>query len=228
MLAFAAVLIPAGRLGDLVGRRPLFLIGVASFGTMSLLCGLSATPTELIVCRVIQGTSAAFLIASLTLLAFSVGAIITAPQAGTLALRHGRRVLMLGALLMALGTVGAALPAWISPAAINSWIIGPGLIVSGGGLGFLVVPLVNVVLAAVPSGQAGGASGVFSTAQQLGGAIGVAILGTVFFGHLGVGHFDAAFQAAVPIAIVSLLVCLLLCFLLPDAAVTEEAVAELG
>jgi hypothetical protein len=39
-----------------------------------------------------------------------------------------------------------------------------------------------VVLAAVPVEAAGGASGLFSTAQQLGGAVGVALFGTVFFG----------------------------------------------
>ena len=60
----------------------------------------------------------------------------------------------------------------------------PGLVVAGMGLSLLVIPLVNVVLAAVPAEAAGGASGLFSTAQQLGGAIGVAVAGTIFFGDL--------------------------------------------
>jgi MFS family permease len=61
MLAFAALLITAGRLGDQFGRRRLFLIGVAGFGATSLLSGLSQTPTELIICRLLQGASAAVL-----------------------------------------------------------------------------------------------------------------------------------------------------------------------
>src|SRR5690606_39794088 len=51
-------------------------------------------------------------------------------------------------------------------------------------LSLLVIPLVNVVLAAVPADVAGGAGGQFSTAQQLGGALGVAAVGTVFFSAL--------------------------------------------
>jgi hypothetical protein len=51
----------------------------------------------------------------------------------------------------------------------SPWPIVPGLVVAGAGLALLVVPLVNVVLAAIPVEVAGGASGLFSTAQQLGG-----------------------------------------------------------
>ena len=69
----------------------------------------------------------------------------------------------------------------------SPWPIVPGLVVAGAGLALLVIPLVNVVLAAVPAEVAGGASGLFSTAQQLGGALGVALLGSVFFGYLS-GH----------------------------------------
>src|SRR5208282_4325195 len=70
------------------------------------------------------------------------------------------------------------------------------LAVCGAGLALLVIPLVNVVLAAVPVQAAGGASGLFSTAQQLGGAIGVALLGTVFFGYLNGHSFEAAIVPA--------------------------------
>jgi hypothetical protein len=66
----------------------------------------------------------------------------------------------------------------------SPWPVVPGLVVSGAGLALLVIPLViplvNVVLAAVPVEVAGGASGLFGTAQQLGGALGVAVFGTVF------------------------------------------------
>ena len=45
---------------------------------------------------------------------------------------------------------------------------------------------------------AGGASGLFSTAQQLGGALGVALLGTIFFGYLGGHSFEAALVHTAP------------------------------
>jgi hypothetical protein len=80
--------------------------------------------------------------------------------------------------------VGVVFPALLRWSPISSWDTAPGLLVAGIGMGLLVVPLVNVVLAGVPARGAGGASGVFSTAQQLGGALSVAIIGAVFFGRL--------------------------------------------
>ena len=59
MLAFAAVLITAGSLGDLFGRKRLFLAGIAVFGLASLGAGLSGNATELITARVVQGAAAA-------------------------------------------------------------------------------------------------------------------------------------------------------------------------
>jgi hypothetical protein len=109
----------------------------------------------------------------------------------------------------------------------SPWPIVPGLVVAGVGLALLVVPLVNVVLAAVPVEVAGGASGLFSTAQQLGGALGVALLGTVFFGYLGSGHsFGAALVHTAPYAIGAFALCAVLSMLLPRTAVAEEALTE--
>jgi hypothetical protein len=52
-----------------------------------------------------------------------------------------------------------------------------------------------VVLAEVPTADAGSASGVLATAQQIGGALGVAIGGTLFYGVLGAGAYGAALAA---------------------------------
>src|SRR5206468_8565033 len=132
----------------------------------------------------------------LTLLGFRVGGIFSAPQATSLAERYGRRVLAVGTLMLVAGVVGIIAGAHALGRGPGPWPLVPGLVVAGAGLGLLVVPLVNVVLAAVPAADAGGASGVFSTAQQLGGAVGVAVLGTAFFNHAGglptLGAFEAA------------------------------------
>src|ERR1700744_113806 len=61
MLAFAAVLITAGSLGDRFGRKRLFLAGIAVFGLASLGAGVSQTAAELIAARVVQGVAAAVL-----------------------------------------------------------------------------------------------------------------------------------------------------------------------
>ncbi|GAA3149896.1 MFS transporter [Streptomyces echinatus] len=57
-LTFGLALVPAGRLGDMRGRRQAFLIGLALFTVASLACGLAASPTWLVVFRLIQGTAA--------------------------------------------------------------------------------------------------------------------------------------------------------------------------
>src|SRR5947209_10717806 len=53
-LAFAVVLITGGRLGDIYGRKRLFLIGMTGFTIASALCGFAASPGMLIGARVFQ------------------------------------------------------------------------------------------------------------------------------------------------------------------------------
>jgi predicted MFS family arabinose efflux permease len=167
--------------------------------------------------------------AGLTSIAFSAGSFVLAPVAVPLAQKYGRGVLALGAVIMAAGTVVATVGAHHIGVGGSSWPVVPGLVIMGMGLSLLVIPLVNVVLAAVPAHAAGGASGLFSTAQQLGGAIGVAIGGTVFFGYLGTGHtFVASFGRTAPYVVGAFLLCAVASLLLPRTAVADEFAAEAG
>jgi EmrB/QacA subfamily drug resistance transporter len=59
LIAFGGLLLLAGRLGDLVGRKRVFMVGLAVFTAASLLCGLSTSPQMLIVARFIQGIGGA-------------------------------------------------------------------------------------------------------------------------------------------------------------------------
>jgi len=63
-LVFAALLIPAGRLADRVGRRKMFLIGVVVFTTGSMLCGLAPTVWFLIGAEMLEAVGAAILVPS--------------------------------------------------------------------------------------------------------------------------------------------------------------------
>lgn len=60
-LAFGVLLVTGGRLGDLYGRRRLFILGMAGFTIASLLCGIAPTVEILIGARVAQGLAAALL-----------------------------------------------------------------------------------------------------------------------------------------------------------------------
>lgn len=61
-LAFAAGLITGGRLGDIHGRKRLFLIGIGGFTLASALCGFAANPEMLVASRILQGAMAALMV----------------------------------------------------------------------------------------------------------------------------------------------------------------------
>jgi MFS family permease len=59
LMAFGGLLLLSGRLGDLLGRKRMFLAGIAVFAFASLACGLAAGPGMLIAARFVQGAGAA-------------------------------------------------------------------------------------------------------------------------------------------------------------------------
>jgi EmrB/QacA subfamily drug resistance transporter len=61
VLAYAVLLITAGRLGDLYGPKQLFIVGLAIFTLASAACGFAQNPTQLIIFRIIQGIGGALL-----------------------------------------------------------------------------------------------------------------------------------------------------------------------
>jgi EmrB/QacA subfamily drug resistance transporter len=61
MLALGAFMVPAGRIGDIFGRRRALLAGIAVFGLSSVLCALAPSATLVIVFRALQGLGAAFI-----------------------------------------------------------------------------------------------------------------------------------------------------------------------
>jgi EmrB/QacA subfamily drug resistance transporter len=97
-IVFAAVLVPAGRWADRIGRRRVFVAGLVGFSVGSLLCGLAPGVAELIAARVVQAVGAGLMVpASLSLLLASVPASARSRAIGTWS--------ALGALGAALGPV---------------------------------------------------------------------------------------------------------------------------
>src|SRR6188768_968543 len=58
-LTFGGFLLLSGKLGDVYGRRRVFLIGVAAFSTASVICGLAQSPVSLVAGRALQGLAGA-------------------------------------------------------------------------------------------------------------------------------------------------------------------------
>src|SRR5262249_13597387 len=101
--------------------------------------------------------------------------------------RFGRRTLMGGALVNAAGFAGyAAVAAYYGPD-VRSWQMILPLFAAGAGFGLVVAPMIDLVLTDVPVEDAGSASGVLNSTQQIGMAFGVALVGVVFFGLLDHG-----------------------------------------
>ncbi|WP_405134319.1 MFS transporter [Nocardia sp. NBC_01388] len=123
--------------------------------------------------------------AGLTSVFFAVGAGIGAgTSVSLLAPRFGRWVLMGGGLVTA---AGFGLYGWMAAhygSDFASWQMVLPLIITGTGFGIVVAPTIDMLLGQIPDGEAGAASGLLNTGQQLGMALGVALVGIVFFTQL--------------------------------------------
>ncbi|MCP2336260.1 MFS transporter [Actinomadura rupiterrae] len=116
----------------------------------------------------------------LVILPYALGSIVTSGLGVALAAKAGRLLLVTGSLTIA----ASQLVLW--PMVKDGddpgyWLLALPLFIGGLGLGLAAPILVNVVLAGVPGRNAGAAGGVLSTANQIGSAIGIAVLGTIFF-----------------------------------------------
>lgn len=128
----------------------------------------------------------------LTTFPFALASGIASWRSDALAKRLGTFVLTLGAGVIALGLVAVVVVLHTAGTGVSSWEIAPVLLIPGLGFGAFIGPLTNVVLAGIHGREAGSASGVLSTFQQVGGAVGLAVIGLVLFGVLGGNAATAA------------------------------------
>ncbi|MCL7495644.1 MFS transporter [Streptomyces sp. MCA2] len=154
---------------------------------------------------------------------FAVAFFAASLLAGRLA-RFGRRVLLLGALTGALGFIGTIALTLNAGATLTAWELVPTLLLVGAGNGLLVTPLLNAVLGTIRPAEVGMASGVLSTGQQIGGAVGVALVGILYYGALGdaahhdTGAYGHALAAALVLNVALAAAISALLPFLPDAA----------
>jgi EmrB/QacA subfamily drug resistance transporter len=122
--------------------------------------------------------------------------LLTSLRAPALTVRHGRRVLAAGAGMLALGHITLALNVADVGVGGSVLALAPGLALVGAGMGLGITPLASLVMAAAPPQHIGATSGVLATMQNVGNAIGVALVGVLFYGALSHG-FAGAFQLSV-------------------------------
>jgi EmrB/QacA subfamily drug resistance transporter len=131
--------------------------------------------------QTVQGLSP--LAAGVRVLPWTAMAMLLAPVVGTLAERWGGKPLVVsGLVLQAVGLSWLAL--LITPTTPYGDMVAP-FVVSGVGMTLFFVPLASLVLGAVPVSLEGVASGANSAFRELGGVLGIAVLGAVFSAHGG-------------------------------------------
>jgi EmrB/QacA subfamily drug resistance transporter len=142
------------------------LIGTGLVFTFYLQIGLGYSPLK----------------AGLTTLPQALGTVAGFVAAGVgLSERLGRKLLLIGTAVMMAGTLGFMLTVGLAGAAISPWRLSPALVLIGAGMGLAMAPFFNIVLAGVDDEETGSAAGALTSVQQLGGAFGLAMLGTIFF-----------------------------------------------
>jgi EmrB/QacA subfamily drug resistance transporter len=154
-------------------------------------------------------------------LAVALSAILWSTVAAQLVTRIGvKRVLVVGMIALAGGL------AYFTQISVGGSYVGdllPGFLLIGMGLGFSYVPISIAALAGIEPAEAGLASGLINTSQQIGGALGIATLATIASTRTddavahGVGKadalvtgFHAAFYAGVAVAIIGIVASLVL------------------
>ncbi|TDD64818.1 MFS transporter [Actinomadura darangshiensis] len=164
----ASALINVGELG-LLFVLPLFLLGVHGTNPMQI---------------------------SLAILPLAVGAFLSGGYAGRLANKRGaHRAVQIGMVLEVVAVVALGLTVSATTGGLG---LAPWMLLYGLGLGLTSAQLTNVSLADVPPARSGQASGTQSTARQIGAALGIAAIGTVFATSLGHAMADRLSGSALP------------------------------
>lgn len=169
--------------GGLVAGLAFFsaLTGFALVFTVFLQVGLGYSPLK----------------AGMSALPQAAGSVLGFIAAGSgLSQRFGRLLIHVGTAMSAIGIAVFFLILHGQGTGVSIWPLVPALLVMGIGMGLVLAPFFDIVLAGVEPHETGSASGTLTALQQFGSALGVAVLGTIFFGVLGGQIADAAGDSA--------------------------------
>src|SRR5262249_27681874 len=105
--------------------------------------------------------------------------------------RYRERVIRISPLGYMIGIAGVWLGLALSDTAPNLWILMPVMVLISAMQGFIITPLLNVVIGVLPESHAGMAGGAIATMQQVGNSLGVAAIGLVLFAAASGGAISA-------------------------------------
>ncbi|MHC3468725.1 MFS transporter [Streptomyces sp. 7R007] len=161
-----------------------FFAGIPSFFMtffMSLQIGFGYTPIS----------------AGLVSLGFAALIAVGSARSAAVVKKLGTKTLALGTGLLLIGMAGVIGTLHWAGSDLHGYQLIPSLMVAGMGGGFFLAPCTGIILAGIRSSNAGSASGMLATVQQVGIAIGIAVAGIIFYGLLGT-NADGASQSALP------------------------------
>ncbi|WP_084960466.1 MFS transporter [Thermoactinospora rubra] len=162
--------------------------------------------------------------AGLTSLPQAIGGVAGFGLAMAVQEKLGRGLLQIGTGVMAAGAVVLGLTVHLAGLDVGPWQLAPGLALVGIGMGLTMAPFFDIILAGVDENESGSASGTLTAVQQLGSALGAAVLLTVLFNLLKARwSFGDALLAVIGVEIALLGVTFLLSFLLPRKARPEAS-----
>lgn len=124
------------------------------------------------------------LAAGLTFAPAPIGYFLAATLSGRLVRRMGRRLVMLALIMKVAAWTAIGIIAHRNGVSLHGAQLIPFMFIEGTGAGWTGPPLIGLSLAGVRNQDAGSAAGVLTTVQQIAGAMGVALIGVIFFGAL--------------------------------------------
>lgn len=130
--------------------------------------------------------------AGATFLPMTAMIILVAPVSGRLSDRFGSRWLMAGGMTLVAGS--QILFAQLDEQS-GFWDLLPGMIIGGAGMASTMSPMTAAALGAVPVDKAGVGSGVLNSLRQVGGALGLAVMGAIFASYVSAPPRSPQFSA---------------------------------
>ena len=131
--------------------------------------------------------------ASLAMAPWAFGALIGSAVSGITMQKYGRKLLHIGLALMAIGLIGLYVVLTLAGLNVGHWDLAVPNLIGGAGMGMVFVPLFDIILGGVRDEEVGSATGLLGSLEQVGIALGIAVIGSIFMGK--VAHAEPSTRA---------------------------------